>query len=157
MVTAARGIGGLIAVLSTLGLNSPATQPPVASIGSAEAAGEPQPVAYREETICRVYRVTAYCDRGITAAGVPSGVGQCAAPADVPFGSRIYIPELDRTFIVTDRTAERFRHNTVDIFIPSRDQCLLFGRNYLTCEISMPAKAIRYGSAALHGMIASLQ
>ena len=32
----------------------------------------------------RTFRVTAYCDRGITAAGIQSGYGQCAAPADIP-------------------------------------------------------------------------
>ena len=68
----------------------------------------------------RVLRVTAYCDRGITASGVPSGVGQCAAPADVPFGSKIYIPALGKSFTVTYRTHQRFRHNTVDIFMGSR-------------------------------------
>ena len=86
----------------------------------------------------RICRVTAYCDRGTTASGVESGVGQCAAPIDIPFGSRIHIPELDRTFLVTDRTARRFRHNTVDIFIPTREACLQFGRQYLICEVLPP-------------------
>lgn len=86
----------------------------------------------------RICRVTAYCDRGTTASGVQSGVGQCAAPIDIPFGSRIHIPELGRTFLVTDRTARRFRHNTVDIFIPTRAACLQFGRQYLVCEILPP-------------------
>lgn len=86
----------------------------------------------------RICRVTAYCDRGTTASGVESGVGQCAAPIDIPFGSRIHIPELDRTFLVTDRTARRFRHNTVDIFIPTREACLQFGRRYLICEFLPP-------------------
>ncbi|MCA9243028.1 MAG: 3D domain-containing protein [Phycisphaerales bacterium] len=108
------------------------------------------------ETLVRIYRVTAYCDRGTTAAGVPSGVGQCAAPADIPFGSEIYIPELDRTFIVTDRTAQRFRHNTVDLFMPAEDQCLKFGRNYLECEIRLPENPVRYGSPRLLAQIASV-
>lgn len=89
----------------------------------------------------RICRVTAYCDRGITASGVRSGVGQCAAPRDVPFGSKIYIPSLRRTFVVTDRTHPRFRHNTVDIFIPSERKCFQFGRSYLECHISPPPKA----------------
>lgn len=86
----------------------------------------------------RICRVTAYCDRGTTASGVESGVGQCAAPIDIPFGSRIHIPELGRTFLVTDRTARRFRHNTVDVFMPTRAACLQFGRRYLVCEILPP-------------------
>lgn len=96
-------------------------------------------------TYQRVYRVTAYCDRGTTAAGTRAGAGQCAAPANIPFGSKIYVPALNRTFIVTDRTHRRFRHNTVDLFIPSRADCLKFGRKYLTCEIYVPADPPRYG------------
>lgn len=108
------------------------------------------------DTLTRVYRITAYCDRGTTAAGVPSGVGQCAAPAEIPFGAEIYIPELDRTFIVTDRTAQRFRHNTVDLFMPSEDQCLEFGRKYLECEIRLPEKRFRYASPRLMRHIESV-
>jgi 3D (Asp-Asp-Asp) domain-containing protein len=105
----------------------------------------------------RVYRVTAYCDRGTTAAGISSGLGQCAAPADVPFGSIVYIPSLDRTLVVTDRTHKRFRHNTVDIFMPGRDQCLQFGRKYLECEIYLPSKRPRYGSPRFGQLLASIR
>ena len=93
------------------------------------------------ERVYRICRVTAYCDRGTTASGVESGVGQCAAPGDIPFGSIVYIAELDRSFVVTDRTARRFRKNTVDIFIPSRDECLEFGRSYLECEFIISKRA----------------
>ncbi len=109
----------------------------------------PPPAGATNVVLRRVYRVTAYCDRGTTAAGVPSGVGQCAAPADIPFGAEIYIPALDRTFIVTDRTAKRFRFNTVDLFIPSKTQCKRFGRRYLECEITLPAVTPHYGSKRL--------
>ncbi len=97
----------------------------------------------------RICRVTAYCDRGLTASGVPSGLGQCAAPADIPFGSLVYIPQLNRTFVVTDRTHERFRHNTVDLFMPERSACLQFGRNYLECEFQIIATPPRYGQLRL--------
>jgi 3D (Asp-Asp-Asp) domain-containing protein len=126
--------------------------PPQPSIP--EAVLEPeQNIAYRVDPIHRICRVTAYCDRGLTAAGVPSGVGQCAAPADIPFGSRVYIPTLGRTFIVTDRTARRFRHNTVDLFIPDRGKCKIFGRRYIECEITIPRDAVRYGSSRLHALV----
>jgi len=92
-------------------------------------------------TVYRVCRVTAYCDRGITASGVPSGIGQCAAPADIPFGSLVYIPALGRGFRVTDRTHRRFRRSTVDIFIPTRGRCLEFGCRYLEVEITLPEDA----------------
>ncbi len=120
---------------------------PLAVIADADQAGES---ADSDGVVLRrVYRVTAYCDRGTTAAGVPSGLGQCAAPADIPFGSLIYIPALDRTFVVTDRTARRFRYNTVDLFIPSRARCKQFGRHYLECEITVPKHPARYGSKHL--------
>ncbi len=105
-----------------------------------EAAGTASP-ARSTSNVRRVYRicrVTAYCDRGMTAGGTESGVGQCAAPADIPLGAKVYIPELGRTFLVTDRTHQRFRHNTVDLFVPVKDQCLRFGRQYLECEFTLP-------------------
>ncbi len=95
-------------------------------------------LASRQASMYRVCRVTAYCDRGTTASGVHSGLGQCAAPADIPFGSQIYVPALDRTFVVTDRTHRRFRRSTVDIFMPTRSQCREFGCDYLECEIALP-------------------
>ena len=101
----------------------------------------------------RVLRVTAYCDRGLTASGIYSGMGQCAAPADVPFGSIIHIPKLNRSFVVTDRTARRFRGNTVDLFIPSYDRCLQFGRKYLECQITRPETPPEYGSRSLRELV----
>lgn len=108
----------------------------------------PQPGPVRKQ-VRRTFRVTAYCDRGITAAGVPSGIGQCAAPSFIPFGSEIYIPSLDRWFIVTDRTHERFRHNTIDLFMPNRSQCLNFGRRYTDAVVVYPSKKHRYGSRTI--------
>jgi 3D (Asp-Asp-Asp) domain-containing protein len=109
---------------------------------------DPKPAAKgkaKSAPIRRRHRVTAYCDRGLTAAGVMSGVGQCAAPADVPFGSRVHIPALGRTFVVTDRTARAYRHNTVDLFIASEEACRQFGRRYLACEITVPEREPAYG------------
>lgn len=105
------------------------------------AYGAPaKPVAKKPSArkLYRVCRVTAYCDRGLTASGIPSGLGQCAAPAYIPLGSRVYIPALRRSFVVTDRTHPRFRQNTVDIFVGSKDRCLQFGCRYLECEFTLP-------------------
>lgn len=114
------------------------------------AAPETVPVDKRNSrTVQRVCRVTAYCDRGLTAAGVRSGVGQCAAPVDIPLGSTVYIPALHRKFVVTDRTHRRFRHNTVDLFIPSEMQCHKFGRRYLDCEFTLVEEPVRYGELRL--------
>lgn len=108
------------------------------------AAGRANPRKVR-----RICRVTAYCDRGLTASGVPSGVGQCAAPGDIPLGSVVYIPELKKHFVVTDRTHRRFRHNTVDLFIPNESDCIKFGRKYLTCEFVIPENPPAYGKLNL--------
>jgi rare lipoprotein A len=115
----------------------------VAEAGVTPDGGSVEPRAPRAAppVLRRTYRITAYNDRGTTASGRQSGVGQCAAPADIPFGSRIYIPALRRTLIVTDRTHPRFRHNTVDIFMPGQQQCLNFGRKFLRCEITLPSDA----------------
>ncbi len=99
---------------------------------------EPPAPASAPRVIDRVCRVTAYHDRGVTAAGVPSGLGQCAAPSDIPIGSRIHIPALGRTFVVTDRTHRRFRNSTVDLFLPCPDRCRQFGRKYLEVQITFP-------------------
>lgn len=100
-------------------------------------ADAPQSDDGAAQPVYRICRVTAYCDQGVTASGAYTAVGQCAAPGDIPFGSLVYVPELDRTFVVTDRTARRFRRNTVDIFMPSRDACLEFGRKYLECRFTI--------------------
>lgn len=98
--------------------------------------------------MARVCRVTAYCDSGVTASGKWTRVGHCAAPADIPLGSTVYIPALNRSFLVTDRTAKRFRSSTVDIFMPSRGACLKFGRKYLRCEFTIAEGAKKRGRSA---------
>lgn len=142
--------------------NSPGSSPAQVANAAPSAipiavSGAELPTNYLKQKVYRVYRVTAYCDRGLTASGVRSGVGQCAAPADIPFGSRIYIPALERTFIVTDRTAKRFRRNTVDLFIPDRAKCREFGRRYLECEINTPVRVPRYGSPRLCAAVDALR
>lgn len=160
----ARALCGVVVLVGLVGSHRSdgriETEPPRARarvaaspVAAAPAAAPVAAIMYQDASIYRVHRVTAYCDRGVTASGVPSGVGQCAAPAEIPFGARIYIPELDRTFIVTDRTAKRFRHNTVDLFMPDQDACKQFGRKYLECEITLPVKAPRYGSPRLQAAL----
>lgn len=176
----ARGMTGNGSVLVSL---TPASSPdnraapaPVTNGASARVlsryGGAPRRVAPRVRTdpdagraaekpeakvIERRLRVTAYCDRGLTAAGIPSGVGQCAAPEDVPFGSIVYIPALKRSFVVTDRTHKRFRQTTVDLFMPDRQECLEFGLNYLDCVITFPSQPHRYGCTSIYSTIARVQ
>lgn len=124
------------------------SEPPTAS-ATAEPqfvdADDPHPAAPAHpakpagpKSIRRICRVTAYSDRGVTAAGVSSGVGQCAAPEHIPIGSKVYIPALGRSYVVTDRTHRRFRQSTIDLFVPCDDRCRQFGRRYLEVEITPP-------------------
>ncbi len=113
-----------------------------------EADPKPAPKAAGRQ-VNRTCRVTAYCDRGLTASGTQAGVGQCAAPADIPFGSKVYIPALKRSFVVTDRTHRRFRGNTVDIFVPTEYSCRKFGRRYLRCEFTIHPDPPEYGELKL--------
>jgi len=121
------------------GLDDDSVPPLEESNGRSESVTSQREASDGFIRIRRVCRVTAYCDRGITASGRRVGPGQCAAPANIPFGSKVYIPALGRSFVVTDRTHRRFRHNTVDIFMPSRELCIRFGRKYLECEFLVPA------------------
>jgi 3D (Asp-Asp-Asp) domain-containing protein len=79
-------------------------------------------------------RVTAYTShdkgmdgRGITASGerVQEGV-TIAAPPEIPFGAQIYIPELGRTYTVTDRGGA-IKGNRLDLFMEDRKKALEFG------------------------------
>jgi 3D (Asp-Asp-Asp) domain-containing protein len=119
----------------------PAMQPAEEETPLPAAAPCAKPHHHCPQTLHRTYRVTAYADWGVTASGKMVGVGQCAAPVNIPFGSKIYIPALRREFVVTDRTHPRFRHNTVDLFMPGDQNCREFGRRYLKCEIRLPPKS----------------
>lgn len=85
----------------------------------------------KAEPLVRVCRITAYCDRGTTASGVAAGPCLCAAPYDIPFGTIVSIPELGIVSMVADRTSRRYRQSTVDLWLPTKSECLKFGVKYL--------------------------
>ncbi len=75
----------------------------------------------------------------ITASGHSVKDGIVAANF-LPFGTRVRIPEVfgDKVFVVEDRMAQK--HNgKVDIWFPSKNQALAFGRKQLTVEVLDPA------------------
>lgn len=110
---------------------------PVVAISRQISRGEP---AQRIES--RMMRVTAYTGRdkgmngkGITANGEKALEGQTiAADSSIPFGTQIYIPELGKTFTVTDRgggiTGER-----LDMYMESKEDALKFGNRELEVRI----------------------
>ena len=76
--------------------------------------------------------------RGITASGVPVQEGvTIAAPPDVPFGSKIYIPALNRKYTVTDRGGA-IRGDRLDLFMESRGRAIAFGKQRLEVVITQP-------------------
>lgn len=90
----------------------------------------------------RVMRVTAYTahdkgmnSRGITASGERVRENHTlAAPREIPFGTKIHIPDLGRTYTVTDRGGA-IRGNRLDVYIPDRKNMIEFGVKYLEVEI----------------------
>lgn len=110
---------------------------PVAAIGRQISRGEP---AQRIES--RMMRVTAYTDsdkgmngKGITANGEKTLQGQTiAADSSMPFGTQIYIPELGKTFTVTDRGGD-ITGDRLDMYMESREDALEFGNRELEVRI----------------------
>lgn len=76
------------------------------------------------------------CDieTGITASGTTVQEGRTIAmPSNVPFGTKVYIEELDHTFIVEDRGGyiKQLDDNTmrVDVYVDSHELALELGRH----------------------------
>jgi len=78
-------------------------------------------------------RVTAYTsspdetwgDPTITASGAKTGPGVAACPASIPFGTTVIIEEKE--YQCEDRTAERFREDTFDIWMETKDEAFQWG------------------------------
>jgi 3D (Asp-Asp-Asp) domain-containing protein len=88
-----------------------------------------------------VFHATAYCVSGITKSGVPTAPGLVSAdPEVIPLGSMIYIesPWMNGVYQVLD-TGELVKGKIIDIFIPSYEKCVEFGRRMVK------VKVLRYG------------
>lgn len=72
---------------------------------------------------------------GITASGTKVSVsrGTIATPRDIPFGTKINIPQLKRTFVVEDRGSSKYirRVNAdtirIDIYMETKKEAMEFG------------------------------
>jgi 3D (Asp-Asp-Asp) domain-containing protein len=87
------------------------------------------------------FQATAYCDIGITKSGIMVAPGHVAAdPRVIPLGSMIYIesPLMGGIYQVLD-TGRLVKGKIVDIFIPSYERCVDFGRRMVK------VKVLRYG------------
>lgn len=93
------------------------------------------------------FEVSFYCGcydctqngNGLTASGEYAQEGiTIAMPSDIPFGSEVYIEELDNTYITQDRggyianTYDEYGNKLirVDIYLESHDECYEKGRYY---------------------------
>jgi 3D (Asp-Asp-Asp) domain-containing protein len=87
------------------------------------------------------FQATAYCVTGLTASGVPVAPGHVSAdPKVIPLGSMIYVetPLMSGVYQVMD-TGALIKGKIIDIFIPSYDACMDFGRRIVK------VKVLRYG------------
>ncbi len=89
------------------------------------------------------FQATAYCDPGITKAGVPARVGLVAAdPKVLPLGSWIQIegvPPHEGLYQVMD-TGRLVKGYIIDIYIPSLEKAVEFGRQQVKVTV------VKYGS-----------
>jgi len=87
------------------------------------------------------FQATAYCVTGITKSGIQVAPGHVAAdPRVIPLGSMIYIdsPIMGGIYQVLD-TGALVKGKIIDIYNPSYEQCLEFGRRMVK------VKVLRYG------------
>jgi 3D (Asp-Asp-Asp) domain-containing protein len=87
------------------------------------------------------FHATAYCVTGITKSGVAVAPGHVAADLKViPLGSMIYVdsPLMGGIYQVLD-AGTLVKGKVIDIFIPSYERCIEFGRR------AVKVKILRYG------------
>jgi 3D (Asp-Asp-Asp) domain-containing protein len=79
---------------------------------------------------------TAYYGDTITSTGVKPIVGRTIAvdPKIIPYGTKVYIPELDKVFIAED-CGSAIKGNRIDIYMDSFDECMKWGYKTITIII----------------------
>ncbi|MFS0841216.1 3D domain-containing protein [Paenibacillus sp. 1P03SA] len=89
-----------------------------------------------------VYNVTAYSlgdsstpTHGVTASGERVQEGRTiACPRELPFGTEIYIPYLDNTYVCTDRGGA-ITAGHLDVYFERLSDTRKFGRRWLEVEV----------------------
>lgn len=93
-----------------------------------------------------VFTVTAYdpiesCkpfDDGFTSMAFPAGMGVAAVdPGVIPYGSVLYLPDLEKYFLACDTGSAMTKGDgrNIDILMPTVEEALEFGRKYLRVEL----------------------
>lgn len=78
----------------------------------------------------------AYCTGNITSTGTKPTFGRTIAvdPKVIPYGSRVYIPEFDKTFIAED-CGGGIKGNKIDIYMNTEKECINWGVRNITIYI----------------------
>lgn len=75
-----------------------------------------------------VVEASAYYGHGITSTGTKPKWGTIAVdPRVIPYGTRVYIPQFNMTFVAED-CGGAIKGNKIDIFMNSRSECYNWGR-----------------------------
>lgn len=91
-----------------------------------------------EKPKAEVWRVSAYCPNscccgrwadGMTASGMPAEGKLVAAPPDIPFGTKVFIPGYG-TAVVADRGGA-IKGKRLDVLFPTHQEALNWGVQYL--------------------------
>lgn len=84
-----------------------------------------------------ILNCTAYTATGnATASGVmPQANHTIASWSGLPFGTKIYIPSIGKTYTVEDRGGA-VTEGIIDIYMDTYDECIQFGRQYLEAYIT---------------------
>jgi 3D (Asp-Asp-Asp) domain-containing protein len=88
------------------------------------------------------FEATAYCVTGITKSGAKVAPGHVAAdPKVIPLGSMIYVdsPLMGGGIYQVLDTGELIKGKIIDIFMPSYEDCVEFGRRGVKVQV------LRYG------------
>ena len=81
-------------------------------------------------------KATAYSGDTITSTGTVPKVGHTIAvdPSVIPYGSKVYIPELDTVYTAED-CGSAIKGNRIDIFMESEAKCNEWGVRNITIQI----------------------
>lgn len=81
-------------------------------------------------------RATAYAGDTITSTGTKPIAGHTIAvdPSVIPYGTRVYIPEFNKTFVAED-CGGAIKGNKIDIFMNSNQECIQWGVKTITIYI----------------------
>ena len=79
---------------------------------------------------------TAYYGDTITSTGTKPIVGKTIAvdPKVIPYGTKVYIPQLNKVFIAED-CGSAIKGNRIDIFMNSYNECMEWGFKNITIYI----------------------